>query len=282
MGILEHWQRLIFPPDAGDLRGGEQLADGNRYPDVDHLDLDAHLEGRKTYAVNLAWSADGKSYAKAGVLDIDEGAESIPKAKALYDVARANGLRAALEWSGRKGCHVWVFSEPVPLEVMRAALKRLRATVPHQGEAVPLDAQRVKLAPGHHREGKGWQFFYAPGDTPEPMAAPPAGFLEGQADLLADVEPTPANVLYRYAALDTSNRADPADTIPMLGRLNGELTPCMQALLKRGGTPELMNMNRNLLTVARYARAAGLDQDGADQLVVPLIETPAEDRPASR
>ncbi len=107
MTILEESQRLIFPPDACDLRGGEQLADGNRYPDVDHLDLDAHLEGR-TYAVNLAWSADGKSYAKAGVLDIDEGTESIPTAKALYDVARANGLRAALPGClpGRRRCHL--------------------------------------------------------------------------------------------------------------------------------------------------------------------------------
>ncbi len=27
MTILEQWQRLIFPPDTNDLRGGERLAD---------------------------------------------------------------------------------------------------------------------------------------------------------------------------------------------------------------------------------------------------------------
>ena len=37
MTILEQWQRLIFPPDTNDLRGGERLVDD-----------------RKTYAVNLA------------------------------------------------------------------------------------------------------------------------------------------------------------------------------------------------------------------------------------
>ena len=48
MTILEEWQRLIFPPDVGDLRGGEQLADGNRYPDVDHL-----LDQMKSLAKNV-------------------------------------------------------------------------------------------------------------------------------------------------------------------------------------------------------------------------------------
>ena len=32
---------------------------GNRYPDTDHRDLQAHLEGQKTYAINLAWTVDG-------------------------------------------------------------------------------------------------------------------------------------------------------------------------------------------------------------------------------
>ena len=245
MDILDQWQRLIFPPDLGDLRAGEQLDSGNRYPDVDHPDLRAHLAGQKTYAVNLAWTAGGKSYVKAGVLDIDEGPDSVDKARALYQVATANGVQTALEWSGRKGCHVWIFSEPVPLEVMRAVLKRLKAAVPHKGEAVPLDAQRVKLAPGWHREGKGWQFFYTPGTAPGPVTDPPADFLEDQAGLLAAVKPTSANVLYRYAAVATASRADPGDTVPELARLNGQLAPCMRALMPRCGFRNTGKMKRH-------------------------------------
>jgi hypothetical protein len=44
MTILEQWQRLIFPPDTNDLRGGERLVDD-----------------RKTYAVDLARTSGRQS-----------------------------------------------------------------------------------------------------------------------------------------------------------------------------------------------------------------------------
>jgi len=32
--LLTQWQRLIFPPAGVPVRAGEQLREGNRYPDV--------------------------------------------------------------------------------------------------------------------------------------------------------------------------------------------------------------------------------------------------------
>ena len=108
------------------------------------------------------------------MLDVDEGPEKSPAvALALLQVARANGLTAALAWSGRKGCHVWIFSDPVARDTMRAVLKRLKDAVPHTGEIIPLEVQRVKLAPALHQEAGTWSYWYPADTTPTLRADPP-------------------------------------------------------------------------------------------------------------
>src|SRR3954469_7406061 len=102
--MLAEWQRLILPPAPALVRCGKQLPVGNRYPDADRFDAEAHLAGRSTYAVDLAYTDPntGALVTKAGVLDVDEGPEKSPSvALALLQVAGANGLAAATAWSGR-------------------------------------------------------------------------------------------------------------------------------------------------------------------------------------
>jgi replicative DNA helicase len=279
--ILAQWQRLVLPPAPAPVRCGEQLSRGNRYPDADRFDAEAHLAGRSTYAVDLAYTDPdtGDLVAKAGVLDVDEGPENSPAvALALLLVALANGLAAALAWSGSKGCHVWIFSEPIALDTMRAVLKQLKDAVPHKGEIIPLDARRVKLAPALHQEAGTWSYWYPADIAPAPRADPPD--LAEQADLLASLVPTPIRIMEAYAGsvcdIDISAHTDPTTTVPVLSNLQAPPS-CIQALARRGGDPRLGTFDKNLLTMARYARTAGLDSESADRLAQPLIENVAPD-----
>lgn len=240
--LLAEWRRLILPPAGLPLTGGEQQDYDNRYPDAAIVDLEAHLAGHRTYAVDLAYPLDGQRWTKCGVLDIDEGVDSPAKADLLRQQAEAQGITAALAFSGRKGCHVWLFSEPVPVETIRAVLKKLKAAVPHRGELAPLDVQRVKLPPAWHRVGLAWAAFYRPGEPPPRLLEqkPTAEFLDGQAALLAELQPTPANVLAAFAFGGQPAKAttDPDTTRPHLERLPpGEHPPCITALVQFGPSP---------------------------------------------
>lgn len=272
--LLAEWRRLILPPAGLPLTGGEQLDDGNRYPTATTVDLEAHMAGRRTYAVDLAYSG----LTRCGVLDIDEGEASPAKADLLRQLAEAQGITAAMAWSGRKGCHVWLFSEPVEVATMRAALKRLKQAVPHQGELVPLDVQRVKLPPAWHREGRAWAAFYRPGEAIPRLTnqTPAAGFLDAQAALLAELQHTPANVLAAYAlsGQEAKQTTDPESTRPHLERLGGKLPPCIRALIEHGPSPGQRTYDKNNLTLARYSHAAGLPQETADSLARALADNP--------
>ena len=170
--LIAQWQRLILPPEDLPIRAGEQLPTGNRYPDTNGPpDFAAHLAGRRTYAVNLAYTGqDGSLWCKVGVLDIDEGPESLTKARALLAVCQAQGLSCLAAWSGSKGCHVWVFFEPAPVPLVQAALRKLKAAVPFTGDVIPGDNQRVKLPPAKHQVARLWAFWFdtLPRRSPKP------------------------------------------------------------------------------------------------------------------
>ena len=158
--LLAQWQRLIFPPEPLPVRAGEQLKTGNRYPDVPPgaIDWQAHQDGRKTYAVNPVYPGpDGGGLCQWGVLDIDEGGDSLNKARALLALCSVAGLSARAAWSGSKGCHVWLFCEPAPVALVRAVLAKLKAAVPFTGETIPGENQRAKLPPAFHQERRFWR-----------------------------------------------------------------------------------------------------------------------------
>ena len=280
--LQTQWQRLILPPDGVPILAGEQLCEGNRYPNVTGpLDWAAHQAGRKTYAVNLTYPGpDGTPWCRAALLDIDEGpVGSLDKARALLAVAKAGGLSCLAAWSGRKGCHVWLFFDPVPFVLARAVLAKLRAAVPFDGEAIPGDAGRVKLPPGRHQVVQKWAFWLDPlPSTPPDLENAPTGFLGAQEAILAGVTPTPRAGLERYAGMvPVSNNAPMGDMDPDLGKLGGNLAPCMAALLDHGAHPALGTWDKNALTLARYAKAAGIEPDTARAQLQRLSDNTAQD-----
>ena len=286
--LLAQWQRLIFPPDSLPVRAGEQLPTGNRYPDVSGIpDWAAHQGGRKTYAVNPVYPGPDGDLCKFGVLDIDEGADSLPKARALLAVANAAGLSARAAWSGGKGCHVWLFFEPAPVGVVRAVLNRLRTAVPFQGETIPGENWRAKLPPAFHQERRLWAFWFETlPDTPPALENAPEGFLDAQAAILAGVVPSTVATLAAYAnAGKATGDREPepeAAMVPDLGKLGGDLSPCIRALVERGAQTALGAWDKNALTLARYARAAGLSDEAGAELLETLAEHTGPDFPTGK
>jgi len=286
--ILTQWQRLIFPPEGIPVKAGEQLREGNRYPDVTgSLDWAAHQGGTRTYAVNPVYPGpDGDSrLCRWAVLDIDEGADSLPKARALLALCDVAGLSARAAWSGGKGCHVWLFFEPAPVSLATAVLKRLKAAVPFQGELIPGDLTRAKVPPAFHQEKRFWAFFFETlPDTAPALESLPTGFLDGQAGILESVVPSPLPALVNYANAG-SDRREPepeTDMVPDLGKLDGRLSPCIQALVERGAAPALGGWDKNALTLARYVKAAGIAPEPALALLKTVSDNTGPDFPTGK
>ena len=285
--LLAQWQRLIFPPAPLPVRAGEQLTTGNRYPDVrGSPDWAAHMAGRKTYAVNPGYpSPDGGDLCKFAVLDIDEGGDSLAKARALLAVCTAAGLEARAAWSGGKGCHVWLFFEPAPTGLVRAVLNRLRAAVPFQGEMIPGENQRAKLPPAFHQEARKWAFWFDTlPEVPPALENAPTGFLEAQAALLAGVAPTAVPVLAAYANAG-GEHPEPqpdADMVPALAKLGGDLSPCLSALVAHGAQTALGSWDKNALTLKRYVVTAGLSDEAGAALLKTLADNTGPDFPTGK
>lgn len=283
--LLAQWQRLIFPPDGVPVRAGEQLQEGNRYPDCSNPDWQAHQGGRRTYAVNPVYPGPDGDLCKFAVLDIDEQGDSLNKARALLALCDVAGLSARAAWSGGKGCHVWLFFEPAPVSLVRAVLKRLQAAVPFQGETIPGENQRAKLPPAFHQERRFWAFFFDTlPDLPPALESLPTGFLDGQAAILASVVPTAVPVLSAYARAGGEQRERAADTdmVPDLAKLGGTLAPCIQALSKHGARAELGSWDKNALTLKRYAVTAGLAEENALTLLKAVSDNTGPDFPTGK
>ncbi len=286
--LLTQWQRLIFPPAGVPVRAGEQLREGNRYPDVTGApDWQAHQDGRRTYAVNPVYPGpDGDSdLCQWAVLDIDEGADSLPKARALLALCSVAGLSARAAWSGGKGCHVWLFFDPAPVGVVRAVLKRLQAAVPFTGELIPGDLTRAKVPPAFHQEKRFWAFFFETlPDTAPALESLPTGFLDGQAGILAGVAPSPVAALVNYANAGGDRREPEPETdmVPDLGKLGSDLAPCLTALVERGAQTALGGWDKNALTLARYVKAAGIEPDPALILLKTLSDNTGPDFPTGK
>jgi outer membrane autotransporter protein len=136
--ILAKMVELICPPDGIPVTDGVQSRKGNQYPNSKNIDLEKHINGRSTYAIDVTYKdASGYDTCKWGIIDIDEGDEGLIKAKQVMDFLNENGIKAVISNSGRKGYHVYLFTQPVPKQIMVDALKKIKAVLPFKGETIP-------------------------------------------------------------------------------------------------------------------------------------------------
>jgi hypothetical protein len=142
--------------------------------------VQAHLRGELTLGV---YQLDRNSNVKWICLDFDG---SKPEALRAHEYFKAHDKYAracALEDTGGRGAHVWVFvSPPIPAKVARylalEAVKKLDVTCevfPKQEEVEPGGyGSLVKLPLGIHRKYGRWSVFLDPGDLNgiEPVEVP--------------------------------------------------------------------------------------------------------------
>lgn len=131
-----------------------QNADGSYTPIRSTLtdeELQRHARGQDTLGTYVVWYDKARFF----VFDIDD--RDLQLARRLSDECEARGLSAGIEFSGRKGFHVWVlFDGWMEAADMQRLAKDIAATVGFNGEVFPKQGSArdlgslVKLPLGKH------------------------------------------------------------------------------------------------------------------------------------
>ena len=238
-----------------------------------------HLAGNRTISVVLL--QPGTNVAKAGVMDFDkEAGESLQdtftrtwKVKAKADELE---LKSYIEFSGRRGFHLWLFAEePFPGQTWVRLLKNLCRLAGHKakeifpsGATVTEDGRGpgckpIKLPCGIHKGSGRRSGFLA-----EEVEWDEEGFpilAEDQAAFMEAMEQNPVDKLVALALLDEEeeNSSDfkvkPVD-FASLGP--GQHPPCIEYLITKGA-PKDQSYNSVNLTLARYAVSQNLGDNQA-------------------
>ena len=282
--IVTEMAKMVSDQEGAQLTGGRQLSTGNQYPNEKQINLLEHVKGTATYALDVAYTNDaGIEVCKWGIIDIDEnGKEGLDKARQIKEYLETHGFCTAMAFSGGKGYHVYVVCEPVPVEIMKKALKNVKIAFSFKGESIPGDAFRCKPAPCLHQVAENMSYLFRDEPYPENFGLNnlPDGFYEVQLEILSEITPTPANIVVKFAVGDGdfSQSAENEDIIPDLSRLEEDFTPCIKALIDNGGDPTIGTYDKNNLTLAGYCHSKGLPVEAKVQYAKEMAQN-AENGP---
>lgn len=284
--IVARLQSLVCPPEGIPVTGGIQLPEGNSYPDTSDIDLNKHVAGEATYAIDVVYKVEnGMELCKWGVIDIDEnGDEGFDKALMIRDHLKEEGISTEISFSGRKGFHVYMFTEPVPKDLMVDVLKKIKRMLPFHGEIIPGEGRRCKPAPCLHQVVR--QMSYLISDQGQPYSSTfnignlPDGFYERQLEILNEITPTPVNLLVVYASKDHNlqHQRDKKDMTPDLSQEDGYIPPCICKLVENGGSAELGTYDKNNLTLMGFCVSKGLSPEKGLELAQTMAKN-AENGP---
>jgi replicative DNA helicase len=182
--------------------------------------VEAHLQGNSIISVRLL--QPGTNLAKAGCIDFDapkDGSdertlrEVLSLSQRVQQVATSQGFPTYLEFSGRRGFHLWLFADmPLPGATWVKALQNLcyladykpkeiypaTATTASDGKA---SGRPIKLPCGRHQSSGKWSGFIGePMNWSEGFPVVP----DDQAGLMASFQQTLVAQLAQLAALEVS------------------------------------------------------------------------------
>lgn len=278
-----------------------QGADGNyssRYgeslsPEV----LEAHIKGEASLGVRLL--QPGTNVAKAGCIDFDTNGclqELYQTVLSVQKVATDKGIPSYIEFSGRKGFHLWLFAtKPMPGLTWYKALKSL-------GKGANFDSKEVFPAGGGVTLSGG---SFGVGNGQQPIKLPYAvhrangkrsGFLtdnfewsEGipvippdQAELMASFEQVDPKLIHELASLYEEEKKTASVSEVDLSKLGDMEHPaCIMLLITRGARRE-REYNKECLTLATYIKGRGYSEEIALDLGTRLAEATPADHPTTK
>ena len=247
-----------------------------------------HLTGSQTISVPLLQPVTNT--AKAGVIDFDKEAgeslkDTFDRTWKVKEKAAEFELWSYIEFSGRRGFHLWLFAkEPLPGQTWVRLLKSLcrladykareifpsGATVTEDGRGP--GCKPIKLPCGIHRGSGRRSGFLA-----EKVEWDEDGFPvlpEDQAALMEAMEQNPVDKLVALALLDEEEDSGPDFKVKSVdfARLGSDQhPPCIEYLITKGA-PKDQSYNSVNLTLARYA----VSQNLGDNQAVALAEKMAK------
>lgn len=278
---IEQKYTELFCPDEADPTGGQQLAGENRYPNTDHVNIKSHISGEDTFALDLVYTdSSGIEVCKAGVFDVDQiDEEGLEVARAIKEDLNSKGITACLSFSGRKGYHVIVVTEPVPKDIMSGLLEKTRAEHSFKGELFPSskDGSRCKIAPCLHKISEQMSYFMEekPYDEPIYKEDIPGGFWEKQLEIIEKIVPTKANILMLQAvdkeeSDQTTDKSSEMVTPDFKG--GDQMPPCIRTLIDKGGSGDIGTYDKNNLTLANYCKSAEMSPKESTSLAVEMAK----------
>jgi len=302
--ILHEHQQLYAVWQAADMLQSQ-------YEKVLTADIvEAHLQGRQTISVRLL--QPGSSTAKAGCIDFDapkDGSDHdalqavLTQAQRVQTAATDRALSTYLEFSGRRGFHLWLFSEaPLPGITWIKALQNLcylsgykpkeiypaTATIADDGKA---SGRPIRLPCGIHQiSGKRNGFLSKAVEWADGFPIVP----ENQVALMADFQQVSAGAIARLAeeklqepekrkvVVDSSsNSAGSAPNVQSkiqnlksadFSVLAPDEHPACIHYLMNNGAPTDQDYNSVNLTLSRYAITRGCDRNQIESLAEKMAQ----------
>jgi len=271
--------------------------------------VEAHLQGRQTVSVRLL--QPGTNTAKAGCIDFDapkDGSDTealqavLAQAKNVQQAASDRGLSTYLEFSGRRGFHLWLFADAsLPGATWIKALQNLcylsgykpkeiypaTATIANDGKA---SGRPIRLPCGiHQMSGRRNGFLPEVVEWVDGFPVVP----ENQVVLMTEFQQISASAIAQLAEeklqdIDRRKVAPDFDPKPKTQNLKADfsiLSPdehpaCIHYLINNGA-PTDQDYNAVNLTLSRYAITRGFDRTQVESLAERMAQA-SDHHPTSK
>lgn len=233
--------------------------------------LDKHFQGEVTYAIHSTHPVTRKC--KFGGIDFDFGGEpnrehlqiGLTRCMKVYFEAQKAGLSPYIEFSGRRGFHLYLFVEtPIFSSVMRGSLKTLlKRANEHSDEIFPYSnfisrdyiPKAIKLVPAKHQKGGQSGFI-------DPLNIEWDGELikvPNQEVMFSQIKFSSVDILTELA-MEQPESKDKTTAGVNWDELQSPHPPCIQSLIQ-AGVPPAMEYNRANMTLVRYGFSRNLKDD---------------------
>ncbi|MBF0503239.1 MAG: AAA family ATPase [Candidatus Riflebacteria bacterium] len=257
-----------------------------------------HLSGEITLGVRLI--QPGTNLGLAGCIDMDHNSkkgpsiqETLQTAEALQAKFRSHGLEAYIEFSGRRGVHVWLFAAaPLPAKTIRRAIMQVCKECAYdvkeifpKGDTVAADGtgpgyMPIKLPWGKHRVSGNRSFFLKSGFTPTD-AWPTSEAAASEEEFNACVRNDPAAIAGVAALYQEPESKQQQSKITFDKLREDEHPQCINHLITKGAPTDQVYNNVNL-TLARYCQTRKFKEQAAIQLATAMANNTSAEHSSSK